>query len=196
MYYDTQRKLAFVMPPRTGTTMFSRLLTEWGVTAHQHKHCKPPEAQIDGLNEYVIYGFFRDPLDRYLSLVRYFQMSVEKPEIIKVAKEKFANVGLTIEQVVNASYDDFVDFPETNLAVPFYFDPQVDWLANAQLLDFNNYTQEVLRVARMLGQNQVQIGVLNDSPQSNEIPSQKVIDYVQLRYADDYRLGRERGLLA
>ena len=182
------------MPPRTGTTMFSRLLTDWGVAAHNSRHTKPSDSQIDGFNEYVVYGFFRDPLDRYLSLVRYFKMSVEKPTVIETAKEKFANVGLTVEQVINASYDDFVDFPETNLAVPFYFDPQVYWLANAQLLDFNNYTQEVLRVARMLGQNQVQIGVLNDSPQSNEIPSQKVIDYVKSRYADDYRLAKERRL--
>ena len=194
MYYDTQRKLAFVFPPRTGTTMFSRLLTDWGVAVYNNKHTKPSEAQIDRFNEYVVYGFFRNPLDRYLSLVRYFQMSIQKPTVIEAAKEKFANVGLTVEQVINASYDDFVDFPETNLAVPFYFDPQVYWLANAQLLDFNNYTQEVLRVARMLGQNQVQIGVLNDSPQSNEIPSQKVIDYVKSRYADDYRLAKERRL--
>ena len=74
MYYDEQRKLAFVMPPRTGTTMFSKLLTEWNVPlAGFSKHTKPSEIQLSQIDQYTIYGFFRNPVDRFLSLLRYMQ---------------------------------------------------------------------------------------------------------------------------
>lgn len=195
MYYDAQRKLAFVMPPRTGTTMFSRLLTEWGIAEiGSTRHAKPSEVTI--AEPYTLYGFFRDPLDRYMSLVRYYKMIVADPTMREANEMQLAQFGMTIEDVQALTYEQFIDFAAQGVTVTFYMHPQVDWLANAQLLDFNNYTQEILRVARMLGQTQVRVGVLNDSTPSNETPSQRVIDYVQSRYADDYQLGRERGLLA
>lgn len=194
MYYDTQRKLAFVMPPRTGTTMFSRLLTEWGVSEIGiSRHTKPSEVTIE--EPHTLYGFFRDPLDRYMSLVRYYKMMLSDSTTQKGISEKLALIGMTVSDVQALSYEQFIDFSTQGIAT-FYMHPQVDWLANAQLLDFSNYTPEILRVARMLGQTQVRVGVMNDSTPNDEVPSQRVIDYVQSRYADDYRLGRERGLLA
>jgi hypothetical protein len=191
MYYDEQRKLAFVLPTRTGTTTFSMLLRDWGATKVEGIHPKPDEAQIENFNEYKIYGFFRNPLDRFLSLLRY----IREGKII--AKNFYANCGITGFEFSAFTYDQMLDaFPKYQPLVPKFFDPQVAWLANATALDFNNYTAEILRVARMFDVKQVNLAVNNWTDSGAEVPSQQVIDYVQSTYADDYRLGRERGLLA
>lgn len=87
-------------------------------------------------------------------------------------------------------------FPKYQSLIPKFFDPQIAWLANAEIMDFNNYTAEILRVARMFDVKQVNLAVNNWTDSGAEVPSQRVIDYIQSTYADDYRLGRERGLLA
>lgn len=191
MYYDTQRKFAFVMPPRTGTTTFGQLLKQWGAVRADGIHPKPADVQIDNFDQYAVYGFFRNPLDRYLSLVRYVRDG-------NVFFNKFyTDCGISREEFKQMTYDGMLDaFPKYQPLMPKFFDPQIAWLANATALDFNNYTVEVLRVARMFDVTQVNLAVNNWTDSTDEVPSQRVIDYVQSTYADDYRLGRERGLLA
>lgn len=192
MYYDTQRKLAFVMPPRTGTTMFETLLKQWGVpSVGQNKHLKPSEVQLDGIEQYTIYGFFRDPVDRFLSMLRHMQQKYGSLEKLTT------DMNLSADQIKALNYDGLVDlFPKYQNTFPFYFHGQTEWLANAQLLDYRNYVPEILRVARMLDVTQVYVGVMNQTDNTGVAPSQRVIDFVQSQYADDYRLGKERGLLA
>lgn len=191
MYYDTQRKLVFAMPPRTGTTMLGRLLKEWGLrfyatTAHE----KPSNQNIEGFETFQVYGFFRDPLDRFLSLLRFMQKKSDEWQVIR------DSMGLSAEQIQAMNYDQLLDeFPKYENAIDIYFKPQFYWLESAELLDFNNYTTETLRVARMLGQTKVYVGIVNETDNPGVAPSQKVIDFVQSYYVDDYRLGRERGLL-
>lgn len=198
MYYDAQRKLAFVLPPRTGTTTFSELLSQWGAVrtfvmdqkSVDVMHPKPADVEITDFDQYALYGFFRNPLDRFLSIIRYIRNG-------HVFYSKFySDSGITPEQFKQMNYDEMLDaFPKYQPLIPKFFDPQISWLANAKTLDFNNYTAEILRVARMFGVTQVNVFVNNWTDNNGEIPSQKVIDFVQAQYADDYRLGRERGLL-
>lgn len=180
------------MPPRTGTTMFGTLLAQWNIPlAGKTKHSKPSEIQLDGLEQYAIYGFFRDPVDRFLSMLRYMQQKYGAWDKL------LADVEMSSEQFKALNYDQLVDlFPKYQNSFPFYFHSQTAWLENAQLLDYRNYVPEILRVARMLDVTQVHVGVMNETDNAGITPSQKLIDFVQAQYADDYRLGRERGLLA
>ena len=190
MYYDTQRKLAFVLPPRTGSTTFSELLYKWGASNAGFLHLKPSGVQIENFNQYTIYGFFRDPLDRFLSLIRFIRDKKISPN------QFYETCGMSRQEFKLMNYDQMLDaFPKYEPLIPNFFDPQVDWLANATMLDFNNYTAEILRVARMFDVTQVNLSVNNWTESTDEAPSQRVIDFVRSRYADDYRLGRERGLL-
>lgn len=190
MYYDARRKLAFVMPPRTGTTTFSQLLKKWGAVRADFSHPKPSDVQIADFDQYAVYGFFRNPLDRFLSLVRY----VRDGNIF--FGNFYVDCGITHEQFKQMNYEQMLDaFPKYQPLISKFFDPQIAWLENATVLDFNNYAAEVLRVARMFDVTQVNLSVNNWSDNSGEIPSQRIIDFVQSQYADDYRLGRERGLL-
>jgi len=184
MYYDAQRKLAFVFPIRTGSTTFYKILENAGlasVSGEKHILMRDALVKMPELQNYSVYGFFRDPVDRFLSIKRYMLQLV--PRILQYTNPK----GL--EFVKNEDYENAV------LELPGYFTKQTDWLETATLLDFRNYTPEVLRVMKMLDIKQVSISVNNWTENSDEVPSQKVIDFVQSYYADDYRLGRERGLL-
>lgn len=185
MYYDAQRKLAFVFPPRTGSTTFVSILKKLGLPAvsSNDKHILPKDAfvQMPELQEYALYGFFRDPVDRFLSTNRYILQN--SPEILKLIHP------MAFEFLQQEKY------PELAAEMPIYFYKQVDHLENANLLDFKNYTSEILRVAKMLGVKQINFARTNATLKDDGVPSQKLIDFVQSHYADDYRLGRERGLL-
>lgn len=189
MYYDSQRKLSFVLPPRTGTTTFGQLLSEWGAVRAGVMHPKPSDVQISDFDQYALYGFFRNPLDRFLSLARY----VRNGRII--FSSFYTDCGITQEQFKQMNYDQMLDaFPKYQALMPKFFDPQILWLQNANVLDFNNYTAEILRVARMFNITQVNLSVNNWTDSTDEVPSQRVIDFVQSQYADDYRLMKERRL--
>lgn len=190
LYYKT-KKLAFYMPPRTGTTTFSSLLRQWGAVISDRKHAKPNEIDSSTFVDYTFYGFYRDPLERFLSLLRHMQQKYSAQENVVAA------MGISTEDIKTLTYDQLVDFfPTYEKVSTFYYSPQVEWLSNAEVLDFKKYNQEVLRVARMFDVNKVHLGTLNASVNTGLVPSQKVIDFVQTYYLDDYRFGRDRGLLA
>lgn len=172
--------------------MFSKLLTQWGLPlAGEGKHKKPSEVQLDNIEQYTSYGFFRDPVDRFLSILRHMQQQYS------AYKGLVKDIGLASNQIKLLGYDELVDlFPKYENTFPFFMHTQTAWLANAQLLDYRNYVPEILRVARMLDVTQVYVEIMNETENPGIAPSKKVIDFVQSQYADDYRLGRERGLLA
>lgn len=166
--------------------MFSALLKSWNVSVIGAKHHDLP-VNVKISEPYEIYGFFRNPLDRFLSLLKFMKNQIHKWGNFRLA------IGLSENQIRALSYDELLDaFPKYETLMDVYFLPQSEWLKAANLLDFNNYTQEILRVAKMLGQTQVLVGKLNESTPSDEVPSQRVIDFVQSYYADDYRLWQER----
>lgn len=189
MYYSPEYKLAFVMPPRTGTTMLSSFLKQQNLPfIGVNRHIKPADFNIDGADQYKFCGFYRNPLDRFLSLLRHLQQQ-SNPALLKIA-------GTDANGFKSLDYDQLLElFPQFQKIFSAYFSPQIDWLVNAETLDFNNYVPEFLRVARMLNVSKVYVAIMNDTEKPDVAPSQKVIDYVQSYYADDYRLGRERGLL-
>lgn len=47
----------------------------------------------------------------------------------------------------------------------------------------------------MLELNQVVLGSIHKTKKIDEYPSQRIIDFVYSEYADDYRLGKEKGLI-
>lgn len=189
MHYDSQRKLIFAMPTKTGSQTLLSLLRGWGLTAvGEDMHIKPKDAVqfIPDMDSYTVYGFFRNPLDRFLSSLRY----------IKDRRIAATILNVPYETIASYSYDQLVDnFESLNAKLNYYFDPQIQWFENATLLDFNKFDLEVLKIARMFEIQKVFVPLINDTNPVNETPSQKVIDFVQSYYADDYRLGRERGLL-
>lgn len=189
MFCCRNRKLVFVMATKTGTHTFSELLDSWGAEhVGNNAHIKLEEAAqyIPDIETYTAYGFFRDPLKRFLSCVRYLREGQFEHRALKKS----------FSELMQLDYDYFVDnFDWCNNAIPSYFDPQVKWLEKVNVLDFSNFNLEILKVARMFDVSRVHIPVLNYTKDSAEVPSQKVIDFVNSYYLDDYRFGHERGLV-
>jgi len=185
MYYDEQRKLAFVMPSKTGSTALEHFFKLWGVQSlSTNRHMFYDEAinAKPELATYKTYGFFRDPLDRFLSICRYIY-------IMNLHEDSEGN------GYPDNIYDRYLDtFPNKLLPQSYLGAKQVAWLKNAELLDYRNYEMEILKVARMFEQTKVTMVKANETPPCDVVPSQRVIDFVQSYYADDYRLAKERRL--
>lgn len=179
MHVCTDKKILFAMPPRTGSTSFEKILVDWGLQKIDgNRHIFPSELPSI-YNDYKIIGFYRNPLDRFISTLS-FRKILMRPD---------PNT-FTVNDYVNF-VNNFVNSKEIK---KYLFAKQIDWLATAEILDFNQYDKEILKVARLLGQTQVTVPKLNLS--FNDVPrSQVLIDFVQSYYADDYRLAQERGLL-
>lgn len=184
MNYCPERKLAFIMPTKTGTSTLEHFLSIWGTAkldGNRHRLYKDIINSNPELKAYTFFGFYRDPLDRFLSICRH---------MYKVDKNLFY-LGFP-----DSVYDNYVDtFYDELEKISYMAVPQVKWLQDVQLLDYRNYSQEILKLARIFNQSKVEMKVLNSTPKFQSTISQKVIDFVQSYYADDYRLGRERGLL-
>lgn len=195
MYYFPDRKLAFVLPTRTGSTVLSYFLENNGglfyVRMARIQHIQLHEIELENFDQYAVYGFFRDPLDRFLSCLRNIQ------QFFTTIKKFMDETNIPKEDFLKLNYDQLLDVvcDHKNPEVHRFLSPQVAWLANVNLLNFKNYTAEFLRVARLLDKKEVRLGVINSTVKSSEIPSQRIIDYVYSKYADDYRLGKEKGLL-
>lgn len=187
MHYCQQRKIAFVMPAKTGTTTFEHFLKLWELeSVNGNRHIFYYEA-LDikpDLADYKFIGFFRNPLERFLSICRYVYLT---------PSQKFSKFVDYPDDI----YESYIDTVQNSVNSKMYISsPQVQWLQNADLLDYRNYEMEILKVARMFEQTKVTMIKANGTPPCNVVPSQRVIDFVQSYYEDDYRLGRERGLLA
>lgn len=183
-----KRKLIFVMPTKTGTHTLFDLFQSWGgkqVSEDFHLRIEDASEYIPDINSYTAYGFFRNPLERFLSAVRYLKQGYSWKEL-----------NFSLQELYDAKYDFFVDqFDLYNQAIPRYLDPQVAWLQNVNALDFSKFDLEVLKIARMIGISKVSIPVLNSTVPRAEVPSAKVIDFVNSYYAEDFRFGKKLGLL-
>lgn len=191
MYFCQERKVAFFMPTRTGSTTLKNIFDSWGLaTVEGKRHCLPEDAQnfIPDIAEYKTYGFFRDPLERYLSCIRllqqkhqYMQQSFESDAIVK--KLTIGMDYVTMMEITSHISDERA----------FMFRPQVDWLANCELLDFDNYTAEVLKIARMFDKTQIKIQRHNHTDRSLvSDPCDEVKAFVREKYAADYALAKDR----
>lgn len=185
--------MAFVMPTKTGSISFSQVLDDIGllpvtISEKYRKslttlHMLPSTAfqLMPELATYQLYGFYRDPVDRFCSIIRYLeQVDLDFGE----EKNKFI-----YECIENQNYHELVSFL-TELCRP-----QIEFLENAKLLDFSNFIPEVLSICKLFNATQVKIFAINKTVKDGKVPSKKLIDFVNYYYADDYRLGMEKGIL-
>ena len=182
------------MPPRTGSTSLTKLLNEWGAKLavpenEGGKHCFIKDAikRMPELAEYKFYGFMRNPVDRYVSLLRYLQQGRQVPIIANDLGVPEKQIGSTppstLHRLLLPKFDEFI--------LKRYFIAQTAWLNGAELLNFENYDLELLKIARLLGKTRVTIPRLNGTIH-NETISDDIKDFVRHYYADDCALWKER----
>lgn len=177
MLFKKDKKIAFVLVPKCGSTSISRFLFSIGFarlthsTLPNHHHIKYRDAlsAYPNLSKYTTHGIFRDPLARFVSGIN----SVK-------------NSTLPVE------YDNYTDINFLRNLNPVIFERQVDWLDHEHIsvLPFSNLEQEVLSTVSGLD-GEKKLLWLNKTT-TPELPiSDAVKKFVRDHYAIDYQFAKD-----
>lgn len=187
MFFDKQTKQAFVFPTKTGTIAARHFLGLLGWHGVRPLHGTPAEFinKYPALENYAIYGFLRDPLQRFQSAILHTKQSpIARNVLIKLFAEK--NIDKTVEL---ATYDEFIVIYD-DLVNRFneLFSPQIKWLNHPKVtvLDFRNIEAELRRITGNTTQEFKRWNASSDFGRSVITPA--VEEFVRQQYADDYRL--------
>lgn len=190
MVFDKRLKIAFVLPTKTGSTSLRCYLREYGFFRLKEKH-ETVDKLIElypNLVDYSIYGFFRNPIERFESALLYAK---QHRIFSRVVEAKLKNIGVT-KTLEEISYDEMVDnfsslFDDSLLL----FRPQVDWLKHPKVtaLDYHNMQAELTRVVAKFDEPMPVLNKANDFGRS--VITDKVRDFVRNYYAADYQFAKD-----
>ena len=191
MVFDKQIKIAFVLPTKTGSTALRCYLKEYGFFRLKEKHGTVDELikLYPNLVNYSIYGFFRNPIERFESGILYAK---QHRVLSKVVAKRIVDLGIT-KSLEEISYEEIIDnflklFGENFIL----FNPQVNWLKHPKVtvLDYHNMQAELTRVVATFDEPMPVMNKSNDFGKS--VITEKVRNFVREYYAADYALAKER----
>lgn len=197
MIFNKEKLKCLFFPPKNGTITAYDFLQDLGWYFHPSKHYSfmhsYPDTMIKrypNLNNYEIYVFIRNPLNRFVSSILYLKRMYGK-KLNKIIEENKLNT--TVDKL---TYDEFINlFEKIKKSYDFFdviFKPQFKWvsLQNIKLLDFCNYELELRKVS---GNYTNPIILKNASTDfGKSVVTENVIDFVRSYYAEDYALARDR----
>lgn len=174
MMFSKEREMVFLMPPRTGTTTLSSKLRELGFLGSnlvgegnpnpRHLTYEFVIRNYPEFKNYKFYGFFRDPEDRFLSVLNFCNADKQ------MFNSMFSKVFL----------DNWVCFR-----------PQVDFLVYPKVvvLNFKNFQQELETI---FGKDCIKTPVLKlNSVSKTAVVNSDLKQYIQHMYKEDYELGEK-----
>ena len=218
MIICTKNKVAIFLSPKTGTFSLFRGFKEHNLYRCEHAHSNYTSFQrmaetdenIGDPSQYRLFCFYRDPMDRALSMLRHIKRrkchemfhSIYGNQVKISALGNNTYFGLSPE--LRKLNDDtrMIDvFRKMKYHRDITYKKQVHWLdhpANIEYLNFKNFNEEFLMLANLLGIEHVRAPVTNVS-----IKVEPYIDYLspeeeqEIRdyYKEDYDFMREKGLL-
>lgn len=186
MIHDANKKLLLLLPPRAGSHTLRSLFTSFyglDIPKHFYSHIRYNDiANIltdINLDEYTIYGFYREPVARFISTFKYFQLQVnecikfssqDEPEggdnykAFLIAKEYTAEIKRAYKTLYNdeditrdpssITIDDTLNAIEkpTLSAILDLFLPQTLYLTDkVTLLDFEDFDNNVKMLLEVFG---------------------------------------------
>jgi hypothetical protein len=180
MLFHKPTKTAFVLPPKTGTTslvLYLRKLDfkfvpdkDFSISNIKHPFTRDMVDLHPNLANYSLYGFFRDPLSRYVSILRMYKKLGKT-----LTKEHFASPEQQDEKL-----------PAEILG------RQVDWLdyPNMTVLDFEKFNEEVKAFGERYGHSDTPVPKLNASSMAVDV-TDDIKQFVRDYYAADYALAKD-----
>lgn len=189
MFFNKNLKKAFVFPTKTGTITTRIFLGEIGWHGKLPYHEFPNDliGEYPALNEYKLYGFFRDPIKRFESCILHIKQIPPQDKFLHFLKANLPNKG--IEDV---SYDELVDvFDLLKNEYSLGLSKQVSWLDHPKVtaLDFENFESELRRVTEDYVTPIVIKNVSSNFGRS--VITDKVRAFVRDYYADDYNFAKQ-----
>lgn len=177
MLFHKDKQVAFVLNPKTGSTAARAFLLGLGmkhvptseddhIIARVHLTPDKAFAAYPNLVGYTMYGFFRNPIDRFISGISNIHEKLEG----------------NFDKLFSPHY-----FPHT------LFRPQVDWLnyPNVTVLDYANYKDEMKKIAELFGVS----GIAPQKMNTTKVPMKQQMTpeieaFVREKYAVDYEFAK------
>jgi hypothetical protein len=195
MLFNKQTQQAFVFPPKNGTHSAVHFLTAVGwkrieADINVRKRHLTPDVLIQmypNLNNYTLYGFLRNPLKRFESVL----LHLKQFPYTRLQYEKFLEEqGATPREQI--SYDEMIRLiPVMPSNYDIMFKPQVAWLTHPKVtvLDFDAYESELRRISGDTTTPLIRYNASNDFGKSQVTPF--MVDYVKTQYAADCALWKD-----
>ena len=179
MLFHKEKQIAMVLNPKTGSTAARAFLVDLGmkhvptndndhIIARVHLTPDVAFAKYPNLTTYKTYGFFRNPLDRFMSGIRNILENVEDKDFDKLFDPNY--------------------FPHT------LFRPQIDWLDYPSIttLDYANYKAEMQKFGGLLGKPDSAPLKVNMTVAVNRREVTPEIEaFVREKYAADYQFAKD-----
>lgn len=177
MLFYKEKQLAFVLNPKSGSTAARAFLLGLGmkhvptseddhIIARVHLTPDKAFAAYPNLTGYTTYGFFRNPLNRFISGISNIHEKLEG----------------NFDKLFSPHY-----FPHT------LFRPQIDWLdyPNVTVLDYANYKDEMKRIAELFGVSGIAPQKMNTTKSPMRRETTPAIEaFVREKYAADYEFAK------
>ena len=166
-------KIAFALPPKTGTTTAKVFLFNSKKCVElMDRHTLPTSVFefYPDIAAYKIYCFLRNPITKFLSAVAWVKGISKDPDI------------------TTRSYEYLINKHE------LVFRPQSVYFKklNVTALDFDNYEIELRRATEGLGLEDFPIVHANKAPVEHDPVNDELVSLVRQRYVEDYALAKDR----
>lgn len=204
MILDAERKIAIFLTPKTGSTSLHTLLSQANPTVCKHKHTTIKEFQQQyntlDIQGYSFYGFYRDPVDRFISALNQIKARSIKQYFLRLG---VAESAITQESISEELLEKLGQFTiERHVGQSGYggnvlFQPQINWLdlPEINLLNFASYEQEATKLATLFGIDPIVIPTENQTTLVETIPSVEQRDLIVAAYSADYEFLASKGIL-
>lgn len=180
MFFHKDKKVAFLLPPKTGTHTLINFLPKCGFYALPplHNRFEWFANKYPNLNQYTVYAFMREPMEYFESAFRHMRRSILPDG--ELAETNFQ------------SYEQMIDkLPVLQREFQLLTRTQSYWLDDSRitLLDFNNFEAELRRIT---GNADQPIPKLNAADEWRGVITSAVEQFVREYYAADYALAKDR----
>lgn len=215
MLVSKEKKIAVLLTPKTGTFTLCSLFHKRGLDVCKHIHenysrfesiCKSDNS-YGSIEDYTVYAFYRDPLDRALSMLRYIKrwrthnlfhaIYGNDVKISSLEENRYEDLSPELK-ALNDTVPLIEVFRKMHYHRDFVYRNQTHWISHprVKLLDYSNYEAEVRMLADQFEIDIPDVPVLNASIRSNELDiltfeeQQEIMRY----YAKDYEFLESKGL--
>lgn len=164
MIFFEEKKIAFLFPAKTGSSTAVHFLKKsklkYTEVLNKHVSLKGAKNEFPQIKDYVIYCFFRNPVERAASYIIFDENNIYSKNILKIFKSG----------IKDKDYTNFLDVyfknKINNFTLAHNFLPQ--WThylngPNVEVLDFIKYEPELRRASQSLDLDNVEIKKENES---------------------------------
>lgn len=183
MYYSREKRICFVLPPRTGSTSILKTFAPYnfiGKLGDHHATMNEINAAVGDIEYFRFYTVFRNPFDRLISTLNFSVARNNGITSVMDPTERTKITGSYLSKIVK------------NQLYKKEFMPQVEWYDTSRInvLDFDNYSNEIKKVAESIGISNITVAHENTFPKAVEM-TDDIRDFVKYYYAKDFEFGQK-----